>query len=236
MKLYKHIDTITAFFVITLIASNLLSSAKLVDAQLSLFGTPFVFDGGLLIFPFCYIFSDMLTEVYGYKRSRKVIWLGFFSLVFVSVLLKVLSLLPGEASWLSSGGEQSFDLILSGLYNGGLILASISAYLVGEFTNSWSLAKLKVFQKGEHMALRFVASTLLGQLLDTGIFFLITCSLGVFPTELFASLVLTNYSIKVLIEVLFLPISLRVVRAMKKAENEDYYDYKTNFNPFIFSR
>jgi len=231
---FQYIDLVTAFFVTTLLLSNLLSSAKLVDTHLNLFGMELIFDGGLIIFPVCYIFSDILTEVYGYGRSRRVIWLGFSSSLLLSFAVKILGMLPGEANWSSAQGQQSYDMILGGLSSGGIILASMAAYLVGEFLNSYVLAKMKIFQKGKKMSLRFVSSTMVGQMVDTFLFFTIACFLGVFPWSVWLSLFLTNYFIKVGIEILFLPLSCRTANFLKKREHEDHYDRKTNFNPFFF--
>ncbi|MBL0691409.1 MAG: queuosine precursor transporter [SAR324 cluster bacterium] len=231
---YKHLDTITAFFTASLLISNLLSSAKLVDLGVSLFSIPLIFDGGLLVFPICYIFGDILTEVYGYKRSRKVIWLGFFTSILLVGMVKLLSYLPAEAGWQNAGGLEGYQIILYGLYSGGLVLASMLAYLSGEFLNSIVLARLKVMFAGKLLRIRFILSTLVGQFFDTAIFLSVACLLNIFPFSLWISLFITNYVLKILVEVIFLPFTVRLVAFLKKAENEDYYDKKTNFNPFIF--
>jgi len=141
--------------------------------------------------------------------------------------------LPGEGFWESTVGQGAYSAVLGGI--SGLVIASLAAYFAGEFSNSYVLAKMKIAMQGRHLWMRTIASTLVGQAVDTTIFFLIATALGVFPPELLLSLIVTNYILKVGIEVLFTPITLPVVNALKRAEGEDYYDHKTDFNPFRFT-
>lgn len=230
MKNYRYYDFVMGLFVTVLLLSNLLSSAKIIDLGVSIGPLALIFDAGTLVFPISYIFGDILTEVYGYKRSRRVIWMGFFATALMGFFVWLTGVLPGEAAWGEYAGQNAYNAILGG--TSGLVVASLVAYFTGEFTNSFVLAKMKIATKGRWLWSRTIGSTLAGQAIDTTVFFIIATLLGVFPGELFLSLVVTNYLLKVGIEVLFTPVTLAVVPALKKAENEDYYDYNTDFNPF----
>ncbi|MBZ0292305.1 MAG: queuosine precursor transporter [Anaerolineae bacterium] len=230
MRNYRYYDAITALFVTTLLLSNILSSAKIIDLGLSLGSLPLVFDAGTLIFPISYIFGDILTEVYGYKRSRRVIWFGFTASVLMGFFVWLAGALPGEIEWQGYAGQEAYNAILGGVT--GLIVASLIAYWMGEFSNSYVLAKMKIATKGRWLWTRTIGSTLVGQAIDTVSFFAIATALGVFPANIFLSLIVTNYILKVGLEVILTPITLRVVSALKSAEQEDYYDYQTDFNPF----
>lgn len=227
---YRYFDFIMALFVTVLLVSNLLSSAKIIDLGVALFGIPLSFDAGTLVFPISYIFGDILTEIYGYRRSRRVIWTGFFATALMGFFVWLAGVLPGESGWAEYAGQDAFDVILGGV--SGLVVASLIAYFVGEFSNSYVLARMKVLTDGRFLPLRTIGSTLVGQGVDTVAFFLIAAALGVFPWEILPSLMLTNYILKVGIEVLLTPLTVRVITALKRVENEDYYDRDTDFNPF----
>ena len=137
---YKYLDTITAIFVAVLLISNIASAAKIVDWGISLFGLRLAFDAGTLLFPITYIFGDVLTEVYGYQRSRKVIWTGFALSGLMALTFWLVSVLPGEAEWQSYAGQDAYDAILGGVSSGGIIIASLIAYFAGEFSNSFVMA------------------------------------------------------------------------------------------------
>lgn len=232
---YRFLDIVMALFVIVLILSNIASSAKIIDWGISLFGLPLAFDAGTLLFPISYIFGDILTEVYGYQRSRKVIWVGFFCLTMTSVVFAIVQSLPGEAVWRETVGQKSYDLVLGGISSGGIVIASLAAFFVGEFSNSFVLAKLKVYTAGRFLWLRTISSTLVGEGVDSLAFISIATLFGVFPVEIFITLVVTNYVFKVLIEVVFTPITYLIVNKLKMLESEDYFDRNTDFNPFIIS-
>jgi queuosine precursor transporter len=229
---YRYVDIVTAAFVTVLIVSNIASSAKLVDWGFSLFGIPFAFDAGTVLFPVSYIFGDILTEVYGYRRSRRVIWTGFACLAASSLVLWLVRIMPAEAGWARAGGQAAYVQILGGMASGGIVAASLAGYLAGEFANSFVLARLKVMTSGRWLWTRTIGSTLVGEALDTGVFLLVASAAGVFPWSVFASLALTNYVFKCAVEAVMTPVTYRAVRAMKKAEGEDFYDRGTNFNPF----
>jgi hypothetical protein len=233
-KSYRHYDWIMVSFVMVLVLSNILSSAKIVDWGVSLFGLPLAFDAGTLLFPVSYIFGDILTEVYGYRRSRRVIWTGFVCLGLTSLLLLAVKLLPGEAVWEQAVGQRAYDSVFSGMTSGGIVLASLLAYGLGEFSNSFTLAKMKILTRGKWLWTRTVGSTLVGEGVDTVVFILVATLFGVFPPALMATLIVTNYLFKVGIEALMTPLTYRIVRFLKAAEQEDFYDLGTDFNPFRF--
>jgi uncharacterized integral membrane protein (TIGR00697 family) len=229
---FKYFDIIMALFVAVLLISNIASSAKIIDWGISLGSIPLAFDAGTMIFPISYIFGDILTEVYGYKRSRKVIWVGFAASVLMSVTFGAIAALPGDAYWKAQVGDTAYNSVLGGVSSGGIVVASLVAYLVGEFSNSFVLAKLKIRSQGKHLWIRTISSTLIGEGMDTTIFIVVATIFGVFPWELISTLIITNYIFKVGIEVLMTPITYAVVRGLKRVELEDYYDYQTDFNPF----
>jgi hypothetical protein len=232
MKQYKFFDLIMALFVTVLILSNIASSAKIVDLGFSLFHVPMAFDAGTILFPVSYIFGDILTEVYGYKRSRRVIWTGFACLALSAVIFGVIRALPGEATWQGYAGDEAYAAILGGMSTGGIVLASLAAYWAGEFTNSFTLAKMKILTNGRWLWTRTIGSTLVGEFVDTVMFVAVASVFGVFPWSLFLTLTVTNYLFKCGVEALMTPVTYGVVGFLKKAENEDYYDRGTNFNPF----
>lgn len=227
---YKYLDLITVLFVTVLLLSNLLSSAKLIDLGISLGSIPLAFDAGTLVFPISYIFGDVLTEIYGFRRSRRVIWSGFFATALMGVFIWLAGILPGEADWQQRVGQSAYDAILGGIP--ALIVASLAAYFFGEFTNSYVLARMKVLTRGKRLWSRTIGSTIVGQAVDTVLFFLIATALGAFPAEILISLVVTNYLFKVGIEVILTPITLQIIGILKRAEGEDYFDVNTDFNPF----
>ncbi len=218
-KNFKHLDTITALFVAVLLISNI-ASAKIVQ-----FGF-LTFDGGTLLFPLSYIFGDILTEVYGYARSRKVIWLGFASAILMSVTFIAVGALPSAPEWTA---QAAYDQILG--FTPRIVLASLIAYFAGEFSNSFTLAKLKIKTQGRYLWVRTIGSTLVGQVVDTLIFSLIAFS-GVIPNSLLVTLIISNYVFKCGVEILFTPATYWITGWLKQQEKEDFYDVHTNFNPF----
>lgn len=233
MKSYRYFDLIMASFVTILVVSNIASSAKIVDWGFSLFKVPMAFDAGTLLFPLSYIFGDILTEVYGYRKSRRVIWTGFFLLGLSALLFWFVGKLPPDSTWTQYAGQPAYDAILGGMSSGGIVLGSLAGYWAGEFSNSITLARLKLLTKGRMLWLRTISSTLIGQLIDTAAFVVIASFFGVFPWSLFLTLVLTNYIFKCGVEVLMTPITYVVVNRLKRVEQEDFYDNGTNFNPFL---
>jgi len=219
IRQYRFLDLIMAVFVTVLIVSNLASTKILVLG-------PFTFDGGTILFPLAYIFGDMLTEVYGYRASRRVIWTGFACLALTALTLGIVDVLPAAADWTL---QSAYHAILG--QTPRIVLASLAAYWAGEFINSYVLARLKIRTAGRWLWLRTISSTLLGEGVDT-VIFLLVAFLGLLPDELLWSIFISNYAFKVGVEIIFTPITYRVVNFLKKAEAEDYFDRDTNFNPF----
>ena len=216
---YKYLDIITAFFVAVLLISNI-ASTKILD-----FGF-FTFDGGTLLFPLSYIFGDILTEVYGYRRSRKVIWLGFGAALLASAIFIIVGKLPSAAGW---ENQEAYDKILG--LTPRIVIASLIAYFAGEFSNSFILAKIKIWMQGRRLWVRTIGSTLVGEGVDT-IFFILIAFWGILPGSLILTLIISNYLFKTGVEILFTPATYKVVKWLKRTESEDYFDHKTNFNPF----
>jgi uncharacterized integral membrane protein (TIGR00697 family) len=228
---FKYLDIVMAFFVAILIISNVASSAKIVDLGFSLFGIPMAFDGGTLLFPLSYVFGDILTEVYGFRASRRVIWTGFAALALSSLVFLLLRALPAESSWEGYAGTAAYDAILGGMSSGGIALASLAGYWMGEFSNSAALSKIKVLMQGRLLWVRTIGSTLIGELVDSMVFVLVACVAGVFGWELFWTLVLTNYLLKCLIEVIMTPATYGAVYLLKKGEGVDVYDVGIPYSP-----
>lgn len=219
VKPLKHLDSITALFVAVLLISNI-ASTKILNLG------PLTFDGGTLLFPLSYIFGDILTEVYGYARSRKVIWLGFMAAAVMSVTLAIVGALPPAADW---GNQAAYEAILG--QTPRIVIASLIAYFAGEFSNSLTLAKLKVLTQGRRLWLRTISSTLLGQLLDTALFVVIAFA-GMVPNSVLVAIAISNYLFKCGVEILFTPVTYWITGWLKQQEQEDYYDRETDFNPF----
>ena len=231
-ELFRFFDLIVGIFVTVLVVSNIASSARIVDWGFNLFGVPLAFDAGTILFPISYFFGDILTEVYGYRRSRRVIWIGFACLALSAVIFWVIRLMPGEATWQGYAGDAAYDAILGGMSTGGIVLASLAGYWTGEFTNSFILAKMKVLTEGRWLWARTLGSTVFGELVDTVMFVIVASAFGVFPWSLFLTLSLTNYLFKCAVEALMTPLTYVVVGVLKRVENEDFFDRNTNFNPF----
>lgn len=216
---YRWIDLVTAAFVAVLLISNVASTKIL---QLG----PFSFDGGTILFPLAYIFGDILTEVYGYRRSRRVIWTGFFWILAAAGIFTLVDFLPPAEGWEL---QSSFHNILG--QTPRIVVASLVAYFAGEFSNSFTLAKIKILTRGKLLWVRTIGSTLVGEAVDT-ILFLMIAFWGVLSPALLLSVLISNFLFKVGIEILFTPLTYRAVNWLKRSENEDYFDTHTNFNPF----
>jgi queuosine precursor transporter len=219
---YRYFDLITGLFVAVLLVSNIASS-KIVEIW------KFTFDGGTILFPLSYIFGDILTEVYGYKRGRRVIWIGFFSAILMSLTLSLIGLIKPASGW---EYQEAYMAILG--QTPRIVTASLIAYFAGEFSNSYVLAKMKILTKGRWLFTRTIGSTIVGEGIDT-IIFVIIAFLGVYTNKMVLLIIISNYVFKVSLEIIFTPITYKVVGFLKRAEKVDWYDRRTNFNPFIFS-
>ena len=231
---YQYVDIVTVIFTLVLVISNIASSAKIIDWGISIFNIPLSFDAGTLLFPISYIFGDILTEVYGFKRARRIIWIGFISLVFSALIFWLIRIMPGEATWQATVGQEAFDKVLGGMSHGGIVAASILGYLAGSFSNAIIMSLMKLLTKGKYLWMRTIGSTLVGELVDTSVFILVASLAGIFPWILFYSLVVTNYIFKVAVEVLMTPLTYKIVNFLKTKEGVDIFDDRKNLNPFAF--
>lgn len=214
----RFLPVITGLFVGILILSNILA-AKMVRIG------PFVFDGGTLLFPLSYIFGDVLTEVYGYRESRKVIWTGMAMLVLMSLNIWLIGHLPADPSWTL---QAYYDGILMQMPR--IALGSIIAYFLGEWSNSAVLSRMKVVMGGKRLWARTIGSTLVGEALDSAVFVLIAF-LGAYPLGVLAVMIGSNYLFKTSIEALFTPLTYAVVGFLKRKEGSDVYDLHVSYNP-----
>lgn len=217
-KNYKYFTSITVFFVAVLLISNV-ASTKIVDLGY------FVFDGGTLLFPLSYIFGDVLTEVYGYRKTKQTIWLGFVSALLMSLVFILVGELPAASDW---NNQDAYNKILG--LTPRIVVASLLAYSFGQFLNSFVLAKMKIMTKGKYLWSRTIGSTIVGELVDSALFIVIAFY-AILPNSLLVTLIFSNYIFKTLVEVVFTPVTYRLVRFLKNREEEDYYDQGTNFNP-----
>ena len=219
-KKYKYYDLIMAAFVTVLLCSNIIGAEKVV----SLFG--FTFGAGILFFPISYFFNDILTEVYGYARSRKVVWAGFAALIFASVMSAVVIALPPAQGWIH---QDAYEVVFGQTTR--IVIASLTAFFCGEFANSYVLAKMKLFTEGKFLWTRTIGSTIAGEAVDSLIFYPVAFY-GFWPNDLLFKVMITNYVLKVSWEVIATPLTYKVVNFLKRKEHEDYYDRNTNFTPF----
>jgi len=219
-----------AAFVAVLLCSNLIGVHKVSSVNLPFYGE-YIYGTGVLFFPLTYLFGDILTEVYGYARSRKVIWAGFAALVFASLMSFAVVSLPAAAS-MSPEQQAAVNLIFGQTWR--IVAASLLAFWLGEFVNSFVLAKMKLLTNGKYLWTRTIGSTFAGEAVDSLIFYPVAF-LGTWSTEQVISVMIGNYFIKVLWEVVATPITYRIVKFLKRAEHEDYFDRGTDFNPFNIS-
>ncbi len=224
---FKYFEFVMAAFVTILICSNLIGPAKIAQIDAPLLGT-LTFGAGVLFFPISYVFGDILTEVYGYQRARRVIWAGFAGLAFASVMAYVVVALPPAPFW---NNQAAYEVAFGSTWR--IALASMIAYFCGEFVNSFVLARMKVWTSGRGFGGRAVTSTVAGEAVDSALFYpLAFWGTGIIPDDKLPMVMLAQFVTKVGVEIVFLPITYRIVAALKKAENEDYYDRDTNFTPF----
>jgi len=216
---YRYFDILVALFVAVLLISNI-ASTKILDLW------KFTFDGGTVLFPLSYIFGDILTEVYGYRKSRRVIWLGFFSALLMSLVLFLVQKLPPAADW---PNQEAFNTILG--FVPRIVGASLLAYFAGEFSNSVILSRLKIYTQGKFLWLRTIGSTLIGEGIDTMVF-CIVAFYGLLPSSVLWAVIASNYIFKCSVEILFTPVTYQIVGFLKKRENEDVFDHGINYSPF----
>jgi len=226
-RTYKYYDLILGAFVATLLCSDLIGVQKVSYINLPFIGE-YIYGAGVLFFPISYLFGDVLTEVYGYKRSRRVIWTGFGALIFASVMSLIVTNLPA-ARTMAPEQQAAVNMIFGQVWR--IVLASLLAFWAGEFTNSFVLAKMKLLTNGRWLWTRTIGSTVVGEAVDSIIFYPLAF-LGTWSNEQVISVMIGNYIIKVLWETLATPLTYVVVRYLKRAEHEDFFDRDTDFNPF----
>lgn len=224
---YRYYEFVMVAFVVVLVCSNLIGPAKIASVDLPLWG-PYVFGAGVIFFPISYIFGDILTEVYGYARARRVIWAGFGALIFASVMASIVVALPPASFWKH---QQAYEIAFGNAWR--VVAASMVAYACGEFVNSFVLAKLKIWTEGRALWMRTIGSTIFGEAVDSAIFYpLAFYGTGIIPNEMLPQVMLAQFITKTLVEVAFTPLTYLIVGFLKRNEQEDYYDRDTNFNPF----
>jgi hypothetical protein len=224
---YRYLDLVMVAFVTVYLCSNLIGPAKAASLDLPLFGQV-TFGAGVLFFPISYVFGDILTEVYGYARARRVIWTGFAAMLFASLMAFVVVSLPPAAGW---NNQAAYEIAFGSTWR--IVAASLVAYCVGEFVNSFLLAKLKLLTEGKHLWMRTIGSTVFGEGVDSLLFYpLAFWNSGLIPNELIPSLMLSQWIAKTAVEVLFTPLTYKIVGFLKRAEQEDFYDRDTDFTPF----
>ena len=228
MKQYRYYDFVMAAFVTVLLCSNFIGAAKQATVSMPLIGEV-TFGAGVLFFPISYIFGDILTEVYGYGRDRRVVWAGFGALVFASVMAWVVISLPPAGSEFM----KTYQGHLEGVFGNSWRIAagSMIAFWCGSFSNSYVLAKMKLWMAGRRLWMRTIGSTLVGELVDSSLFYFIAFY-GIWATGDVLKIALAQYVLKTGWEVVMTPVTYRVVGFLKRAEQEDYYDRNTDFSPF----
>jgi queuosine precursor transporter len=226
-KQYKYYDLIMAAFVTVLVCSNLIGPAKVTQINAPIFGT-LTFGAGVLFFPISFIFGDILTEVYGYAASRRVIWAGFAGLAFASFMAWMIVALPPAPFW---DNQHEYEVAFGSTWR--ISLAGLIAFAVGEFVNSFIMAKMKIVSAGKHLWQRTITSTVFGEVVDTTIFMpLAFWNSGIIPNDKIPLMIGAQIIAKIGVEVAFTPAVYKIVAFLKRAEQADYYDKNTDFNPF----
>ncbi len=227
---YKYYDLIMAAFVTVLVCSNLIGPAKVSQIETPFLGT-LTFGAGVLFFPISFIFGDILTEVYGYAASRRVIWAGFAGLAFASFMAWMIVALPAAPFW---HNQEAYEIAFGSTWR--ISLAGLIAFAVGEFVNSIIMAKMKIMAAGKQLWQRTITSTIFGEGVDTLMFVpLAFWNTGIIPNDKIPLVIGAQLIAKIGVEVLFTPVTYKVVAFLKRVENEDYYDRNTDFNPFTLN-
>jgi uncharacterized integral membrane protein (TIGR00697 family) len=230
VRRYRYYDLVLAGFVAVLLCSNLIGTAKVSEVALPIVGTAFVFGVGNIFFPISYIFGDVLTEVYGYARARRVIWAGFMAMVFASVMAWVVVNLPvSDTEPFNATLQPAIEVVFG--YTWRIAVASIAAFWVGDFVNAYVLARMKVLTRGRWLWTRTIGSTIVGQGVDSLIFYPLAFA-GIWTGRTLFAVIAFNWFFKVMVEVVMTPATYAIVGWLKRNEHEDYYDTDTNFTPF----
>jgi uncharacterized integral membrane protein (TIGR00697 family) len=225
---YRYYDFVMAAFVCVLLCANLIGAAKAAQITLPIIGAV-SFSGGVLFFPISYIFGDILTEVYGYGRDRRVVWAGFAALAFASFMAAVVLALPPAPDEFNRSYQAHLEAVFGNTWR--IVAGSMIAFWCGSFANSYVMAKMKIWSAGRRLWMRTIGSTLVGEAVDSSLFYVIAFY-GIWPNAQIVAIVIAQYVLKTGWEILMTPVTYRAVAFLKRAENEDWYDRNTNFNPF----
>lgn len=241
---FRYFDFVMAAFVAILLLSNVIGASKLSEIEIG--GQAFVFGAGILFFPLGYVIGDILTEVYGYARARRVIWVGFGAMGFLAFMSWVVVAMPPSDGWWCGGVEtlvmkgdpdaatgavcqQTYESVFGSTWR--IVLASLLGFWAGEFVNSAVLAKMKIWTKGKMLWSRTIGSTVFGQAADSLIFYPVAF-LGIWKTEDVITVMITNWALKVIWEAVLTPLTYVIVNSLKRAEGVDLFDRDTDFTPF----
>jgi len=219
-KNFRYYDFIMVAFVTILLTSNLIGAAKVCEWN------GFTFGAGIFFFPLSYVFGDIMTEVYGYARARKIVWAGFAAMIYATLMAEVIIRMPPSPGW---PNQAALETMFGSTWR--IVVGSLTAYFFGEFTNSFVLAKMKIITQGKKLWMRTIGSTVAGEMVDSLIFYPVAF-LGIWETKLVIEVMIGNYLLKVLWEVVMTPFTYKIVKFLKKAEGIDHYDTHTNFTPF----
>ena len=227
---YRYYDLVMAAFVTVILCSNLIGPAKTCQVSVPWRDTPLIFGAGNLFFPIAYIFGDVLTEVYGYARARKVIWAGFGAMLFATLMSQVVIRMPAaESESYNKVIQPAIETVFGSTWR--IVAGSMLAFWAGDFVNSFVLAKMKVATGGRWLWTRTIGSTICGQAVDSAIFYPLAFA-GVWAADTLLAVILFNWFFKVMVEVVLTPLTYVVVNFLKRVENEDFYDRNTDFTPF----
>ena len=225
---HRYYDLIVAAFVTVLLCSALIGAGKAAQVTLPVLGTV-VFGAGILFFPISYMFGDILTEVYGYAYDRRAVWCGFAALVFATVMSAIVIGLPPAPGDYNTHLQGGLEIVFGNTWR--IVVAAMLAFWSGSLVNAYVLAKMKIFSRGNHLWMRTIGSTAVGELVDSSLFYVIAFY-GIWPTEQIIHVGIAQYILKTSWEVLATPLTYAIVGFLKRREHQDYYDVNTNFNPF----
>jgi len=229
-RTYRYYEFLMAGFVAVLLCSNLIGPAKVCAFELPFLSTALVFGAGNIFFPISYIFGDVLTEVYGYAKARRVIWAGFGAMIFASLMSAVVVGLPAsQTESFNTVLQPALETVFGGTWR--IVCASILAFWIGDFVNSYVMARMKVLTAGRWLWTRTIGSTVVGQAVDSLVFYPFAF-FGIWETETLFRVLMFNWAFKIGVEVLMTPLTYAVVNRLKRAEGEDFFDRQTNFTPF----
>lgn len=227
-RTYRYYDFIVAAFVTVLLCSNLIGAGKAAQVDLPILGTV-VFGAGVLFFPISYLFGDILTEVYGYAHDRRAVWCGFGALAFAAMMSQVVIHLHPAPGEYNQNLQQGLESVFGNTWR--IVIGSMIAFWAGSLTNSFVLAKMKIYTNGKYLWMRMIGSTAVGELVDSSLFYMLAFY-AIWPTEQVIAVAIAQYFMKTGWEVLATPLTYKIVAFLKRRESEDYYDRNTDFNPF----